>query len=171
MIPTRRTTAEAFQILVCHVLGDATSPFVIGLVTFSIHFTRRTSLRVSSFIDFRCHSTHRRLFIRDLPEFQIPRIRSLRCPLHRSGGRTVILGQLLVPGGRSCQSQPGHRRRYARPDRPLLVLFCFFLVLSTSYLRWTLSPPLFSWGTSLWAFLHASLPIILPGHIPVAHMT
>jgi MFS family permease len=31
--PTRRGTAEAFQILVSHALGDAGSPFLIGMVT------------------------------------------------------------------------------------------------------------------------------------------
>lgn len=32
VIPTRRSTAEAFQILVAHALGDAGSPFLIGVV-------------------------------------------------------------------------------------------------------------------------------------------
>lgn len=33
VIPTRRSTAEAVQIVTCHVLGDAGSPFLIGLVS------------------------------------------------------------------------------------------------------------------------------------------
>lgn len=32
VIPTRRSTAEAFQILMSHLLGDAGSPYLIGLV-------------------------------------------------------------------------------------------------------------------------------------------
>lgn len=33
VIPTRRSTAEAFQILLAHLLGDAGSPYVIGLIS------------------------------------------------------------------------------------------------------------------------------------------
>ncbi len=33
VIPTRRATAEAFQILVSHALGDAGSPYLIGQVS------------------------------------------------------------------------------------------------------------------------------------------
>lgn len=36
VIPTRRSTAEALQITVIHLLGDAGSPFLIGLVRSSI---------------------------------------------------------------------------------------------------------------------------------------
>ena len=32
VIPTRRSTAEAVQILMSHLLGDAGSPFLVGLV-------------------------------------------------------------------------------------------------------------------------------------------
>lgn len=32
VIPTRRSTAEAFQILIAHTFGDAGSPYLIGLV-------------------------------------------------------------------------------------------------------------------------------------------
>ena len=32
VIPTRRSTAEAVQILLSHALGDAGSPYLIGLV-------------------------------------------------------------------------------------------------------------------------------------------
>ena len=34
VIPTRRSTAEAFSILVSHALGDAGSPYIVGLVKF-----------------------------------------------------------------------------------------------------------------------------------------
>ncbi|KAI7813362.1 protein spinster homolog 3-like isoform X1 [Triplophysa rosa] len=33
VVPTRRATAEALQILVCHLLGDAGSPYLIGLIS------------------------------------------------------------------------------------------------------------------------------------------
>uniref|UniRef100_A0A8C2DUR3 Protein spinster homolog 1 n=1 Tax=Cyprinus carpio TaxID=7962 RepID=A0A8C2DUR3_CYPCA len=36
VIPTRRSTAEAFQIVLSHLLGDAVSPYLIGVVSDSI---------------------------------------------------------------------------------------------------------------------------------------
>uniref|UniRef100_A0AAY5EZS5 Major facilitator superfamily (MFS) profile domain-containing protein n=1 Tax=Electrophorus electricus TaxID=8005 RepID=A0AAY5EZS5_ELEEL len=33
VIPTRRATAEALQIMVCHLLGDAGSPYLLGIVS------------------------------------------------------------------------------------------------------------------------------------------
>ena len=33
VIPTRRSTAEAFQILVSHLFGDAGSPTLIGVIS------------------------------------------------------------------------------------------------------------------------------------------
>jgi len=33
VIPTRRSTAEAFQIVLSHLLGDAGSPYLIGLIS------------------------------------------------------------------------------------------------------------------------------------------
>lgn len=33
VVPTRRATAEALQILVCHLLGDAGSPYLIGAIS------------------------------------------------------------------------------------------------------------------------------------------
>ncbi|XP_051949765.1 protein spinster homolog 3-like [Xyrauchen texanus] len=33
VVPTRRATAEALQILVCHLLGDAGSPYLIGVIS------------------------------------------------------------------------------------------------------------------------------------------
>uniref|UniRef100_A0A914WD37 Major facilitator superfamily (MFS) profile domain-containing protein n=1 Tax=Plectus sambesii TaxID=2011161 RepID=A0A914WD37_9BILA len=33
VVPTRRATASAFQILISHLLGDAASPYVIGLIS------------------------------------------------------------------------------------------------------------------------------------------
>ena len=32
VVPTRRATAIALQIMVCHLLGDAASPYIIGVV-------------------------------------------------------------------------------------------------------------------------------------------
>ncbi|XP_066300954.1 protein spinster homolog 1-like isoform X3 [Branchiostoma lanceolatum] len=36
VIPTRRSTAEAVQIVICHLLGDAGSPYLIGIVSDAI---------------------------------------------------------------------------------------------------------------------------------------
>ncbi|KAJ3589910.1 hypothetical protein NHX12_010751 [Muraenolepis orangiensis] len=33
VVPTRRATANALQIMVCHLLGDAASPYIIGLIS------------------------------------------------------------------------------------------------------------------------------------------
>lgn len=33
VVPTRRSTAEAFQIVISHLLGDAGSPYLIGVVS------------------------------------------------------------------------------------------------------------------------------------------
>jgi hypothetical protein len=33
VIPTRRSTAEAFQILLSHALGDAGSPYLVGVIS------------------------------------------------------------------------------------------------------------------------------------------
>ena len=33
VVPTRRSSAEALQILFCHLLGDAGSPYLIGVVS------------------------------------------------------------------------------------------------------------------------------------------
>lgn len=38
MIPTRRSTAQGLQLLVSHALGDAGSPFLIGVVSKSLLF-------------------------------------------------------------------------------------------------------------------------------------
>lgn len=34
-MPTRRSTAEAFQILMSHTFGDAGSPYLVGVVSFN----------------------------------------------------------------------------------------------------------------------------------------
>lgn len=36
MVPTRRSTAEAFQILISHAFGDAGSPYLVGLISESL---------------------------------------------------------------------------------------------------------------------------------------
>lgn len=33
VVPTRRSTAEAFQILISHTFGDAGSPYLVGVVS------------------------------------------------------------------------------------------------------------------------------------------
>jgi MFS transporter, Spinster family, sphingosine-1-phosphate transporter len=35
-VPTRRSTAEAFQILISHALGDAGSPYLVGVISEAI---------------------------------------------------------------------------------------------------------------------------------------
>lgn len=40
VIPTRRSTAEAVQILISHALGDAGSPYLIGVVSVLLSTTR-----------------------------------------------------------------------------------------------------------------------------------
>ncbi|KAF7987365.1 hypothetical protein HCN44_003127 [Aphidius gifuensis] len=55
VIPTRRSTAEAFQILVAHALGDAGSPYLIGVVSNAITpMVRELSINTNDkFIEFR----------------------------------------------------------------------------------------------------------------------
>lgn len=38
MVPTRRSTAEAFQILISHAFGDAGSPYLVGVVSILEYF-------------------------------------------------------------------------------------------------------------------------------------
>ncbi|XP_039954389.1 protein spinster isoform X2 [Bactrocera tryoni] len=50
VVPTRRSTAEAFQILVSHALGDAGSPYFVGLLSEGIkRHLRSTSTQTSEF--------------------------------------------------------------------------------------------------------------------------
>ena len=42
VVPTRRSTAEALQISVCHLLGDAGSPYLIGAVRTSSNYPHST---------------------------------------------------------------------------------------------------------------------------------
>ncbi|XP_013098688.1 protein spinster isoform X2 [Stomoxys calcitrans] len=51
VVPTRRSTAEAFQILISHALGDAGSPFLVGVLSEAIKKHLRTTVhRASEFI-------------------------------------------------------------------------------------------------------------------------
>ena len=43
-MPNRRATAEAIQILTQHLLGDASSPFIIGAVSSETFFSSLYSL-------------------------------------------------------------------------------------------------------------------------------
>ncbi|XP_048448363.1 protein spinster homolog 3-like, partial [Rhincodon typus] len=43
IIPTRRSLAEAVQITICHVLGDASSSYIIGSISDAIQKTRPAS--------------------------------------------------------------------------------------------------------------------------------
>lgn len=42
-MPTRRSTAEAFQILISHAFGDAGSPYLVGLISESLKPVLRRS--------------------------------------------------------------------------------------------------------------------------------
>ncbi|XP_072744334.1 protein spinster isoform X1 [Anoplolepis gracilipes] len=46
VIPTRRSTAEAFQILIAHALGDAGSPYLIGLISEGLKSTLLPDLAI-----------------------------------------------------------------------------------------------------------------------------
>lgn len=50
-MPTRRSTAEAFQILISHAFGDAGSPYMIGLISEALKATMRTAHNSSIGID------------------------------------------------------------------------------------------------------------------------
>lgn len=60
VLPTRRSTAEAFQILISHAFGDAGSPYLIGLVC-PIFIPIQTDIWIHNwfdrfmFLDFRSH--------------------------------------------------------------------------------------------------------------------
>ncbi|XP_030557907.1 protein spinster isoform X1 [Drosophila novamexicana] len=49
VVPTRRSTAEAFQILISHALGDAGSPYLVGVLSVAIrkHLSSATSKFIS----------------------------------------------------------------------------------------------------------------------------
>uniref|UniRef100_A0A1A9X3J1 Major facilitator superfamily (MFS) profile domain-containing protein n=1 Tax=Glossina brevipalpis TaxID=37001 RepID=A0A1A9X3J1_9MUSC len=53
VVPTRRSTAEAFQILISHTFGDAGSPYLIGLISEVIKPHLRSS---SAYVGNRVHS-------------------------------------------------------------------------------------------------------------------
>ncbi|KAG8200201.1 hypothetical protein JTE90_024982 [Oedothorax gibbosus] len=48
VIPTRRSMAEALQILFSHALGDATSPYIIGIVSDAIY--QNSSTKIEEFL-------------------------------------------------------------------------------------------------------------------------
>ncbi len=48
-MPTRRGTAEAFQILISHAFGDAGSPYLVGVVSEAIKNVLRTASHASNF--------------------------------------------------------------------------------------------------------------------------
>lgn len=53
VVPTRRSTAEAFQILISHTLGDAGSPYLVGVVSVSLDLIFCNCLLTFSFYIFR----------------------------------------------------------------------------------------------------------------------
>lgn len=46
VVPTRRSTAEAFQILISHALGDAGSPYLVGVVSIQIQIFKQSAIRI-----------------------------------------------------------------------------------------------------------------------------
>ncbi|XP_021952664.1 protein spinster isoform X2 [Folsomia candida] len=76
VIPTRRSTAEAFQILLSHAFGDAGSPYLIGIISDELKkvlrqkneteitmnatsiITNSSLLQTMNFEDMSCNSTH-----------------------------------------------------------------------------------------------------------------
>lgn len=48
-MPTRRSTAEAFQILISHAFGDAGSPYLVGLISESLKPILRRTEREANF--------------------------------------------------------------------------------------------------------------------------
>ncbi|CAH1729504.1 unnamed protein product [Chironomus riparius] len=49
VVPTRRSTAEAFQILISHAFGDAGSPYLVGVISESIKVVLRRDTASSNF--------------------------------------------------------------------------------------------------------------------------
>jgi hypothetical protein len=53
VVPTRRSTAEAFQILISHALGDAGSPYLVGVVSCvpsRYHYPAKSCVTVACYI-------------------------------------------------------------------------------------------------------------------------
>lgn len=48
-MPTRRSTAEAFQILISHAFGDAGSPYLVGLISESLKPILRKGIQNDQF--------------------------------------------------------------------------------------------------------------------------
>lgn len=47
VMPTRRSTAEAFQILISHAFGDAGSPYLIGVVSIQFELFHSSRIEIS----------------------------------------------------------------------------------------------------------------------------
>ncbi|XP_045772882.1 protein spinster isoform X1 [Maniola jurtina] len=61
VIPPRRSTAEAFQILISHMFGDAGSPYLVGVISESLKRSLSSSEPPSLSVQFR--SLQRALFV------------------------------------------------------------------------------------------------------------
>jgi hypothetical protein len=48
-VPTRRSTAEAFQILISHAFGDAGSPYLVGVISEAIKNVLRLASHTANF--------------------------------------------------------------------------------------------------------------------------
>lgn len=60
VMPTRRSTAEAFQILISHAFGDAGSPYLIGLISEALKSSLRSTEMTSDDTFTVAHSLSRR---------------------------------------------------------------------------------------------------------------
>ncbi|XP_028839132.1 LOW QUALITY PROTEIN: protein spinster homolog 3 [Denticeps clupeoides] len=54
VVPTRRATAEALQIMVCHLLGDAGSPYLLGMISDALNKYEQQSFRSLQYSFFLC---------------------------------------------------------------------------------------------------------------------
>lgn len=141
IIPTRRATAAAFQILVCHIFGDASSPFIVGLV-FTYSYSDLQNLPFffnpgkKLLLDFRCREAYHRFWFGDFPQLQVARIWTVRHTLYWSPRRILLSRLFVVPGVGSSQGHQSCCRQHTRSIYPVLVKLTFHIsILSLSKIR------------------------------------
>lgn len=107
VLPTRRSTAEGFQLLVSHALGDAGSPYLIGVV--SIFWGNRTIF--ASFASWSPdvggfpYDFEQRSFVQlRLEQVQGPSIRPVFDVFRRDHRRRFLSSQRFLHYARQTQS-------------------------------------------------------------------
>ena len=64
IVANRRATAAAFQVMICHLFGDATSPYIVGVISDAVRgsFVQSSYLvlivereTISCFVKMRIH--------------------------------------------------------------------------------------------------------------------